>query len=274
MAASCSLQIGAWNFSMARRFFSGYISNVRIVRGTALYTANFTPPTQPLTAVSGTSLLTLQDNRFIDRSTNNFAITRFGDTRITPFSPFIPQAAYDPSVHGGSAYFDGTGDALFLGTDVNAFTGDVTVECWVYPEAVGTGARQWLFGSSDNASGIHAVNISTGSGTLEIWINGYGSALRASTIPLVPGQWAHLALVNSSDTISLYINGVSAMTPITGATSWGRGSQLWLATYPAENVQFFRGYMSGYRYVTGTALYTANFTPPTQPPAPVTNTYR
>jgi hypothetical protein len=37
--------------------FNGNISNVRVVKGTALYTAGFSTPTAPLTAVSGTSLL-------------------------------------------------------------------------------------------------------------------------------------------------------------------------------------------------------------------------
>jgi hypothetical protein len=69
---------------------TGYISNLRVVAGTALYTSAFTPSTTPLTAVSGTSLLTCQSNRFIDNSSNAFTITRNGDVSVQRFSPFAP----------------------------------------------------------------------------------------------------------------------------------------------------------------------------------------
>ena len=43
--------------------FEGYISNVRIVKGTGVYsTSGFTPPTEPLTNITNTTLLCCQSN--------------------------------------------------------------------------------------------------------------------------------------------------------------------------------------------------------------------
>ena len=65
------------------------ISNVRIVNGTAVYTANFTVPTSALTAVANTALLTCQgDNPFVDNSTNSLAITKHGDVLASTHGPF------------------------------------------------------------------------------------------------------------------------------------------------------------------------------------------
>lgn len=48
--------------------WGGYMSNLRIVKGTSVYTSNFTPPTTPLTSISGTTLLTLNSATLVDNS--------------------------------------------------------------------------------------------------------------------------------------------------------------------------------------------------------------
>jgi hypothetical protein len=83
-------------------YFQGYISNVRIVNGTAVYTSNFTPSTTPLTAISGTALLTCQAASFIDASSNNFTISTNGSPYIASQNPF--GASYAGGGGGGGDY--------------------------------------------------------------------------------------------------------------------------------------------------------------------------
>jgi len=67
----------------------GFISNLRVVKGTALYTSNFTAPTAALTAVSGTSLLTAQGSTpFVDNSGNSVALTLNNSPVASEFGPF------------------------------------------------------------------------------------------------------------------------------------------------------------------------------------------
>lgn len=74
LTATNALYIG--NDPNLGRPFVGRISNLRIVKGQALYTSNFTPSTTPLTAISGTTLLTCNNPTTItDSSTNALSIT-------------------------------------------------------------------------------------------------------------------------------------------------------------------------------------------------------
>ena len=67
----------------------GFMSNLRVVKGTAVYTSNFTAPTAALTAVSGTSLLTLQGSTpFVDNSGNSVTLTQNGSPVASDFGPF------------------------------------------------------------------------------------------------------------------------------------------------------------------------------------------
>jgi len=74
-------------------YVQGYISNLRVVKGTAVYTSDFTPSTIPLTAISGTVLLTCQANGFVDASTNAFTITNSNAVAVKTYGPFTSTTA-------------------------------------------------------------------------------------------------------------------------------------------------------------------------------------
>ena len=79
--------VGLW--ATAAEFpFIGAISDLRIVKGTAVYTANFEPPTAPLTAIPGTVLLTCQSDKFVDNSSNNAIISARGIPTIRQYGPY------------------------------------------------------------------------------------------------------------------------------------------------------------------------------------------
>jgi hypothetical protein len=69
--------------------FKGSLSNLRIVKGTAVYTGNFTVPTTTLTNIPGTALLLFVDpaNLFADGSSNNFTVTKFGGPTSSTDTP-------------------------------------------------------------------------------------------------------------------------------------------------------------------------------------------
>jgi len=81
------LELGQRSYSDGLAF-DGRLSNVRVVIGTAVYTSNFTTPTEPLTAISGTELLICTANNFQDEGPNNIAFTVKGDPQVLSSSPF------------------------------------------------------------------------------------------------------------------------------------------------------------------------------------------
>ena len=265
---------GTGNIKIARNrgnsyYMSGYISNVRLVNGTAVYTSAFTPSTAPLTAISGTSLLTCQSNRFVDESTNNHTVTVNGDPEVTPFSPFAPTAAYSPATRGGSGLFaTGDGTTNNLTATVNAIgTNNFTIEMWLYNTEQNNQPILDLGGYQD---GISIRYDQSGTDRISGYIK--GAALTYVNDP-TPNQWIHFALTRSGSTVKAFYNGIQTLST-TDSSDLTR-TNLKIGGINSGGVSgndSYTGYMSDVRIVIGDALYTTDFTPPTAPLTAVTNT--
>jgi hypothetical protein len=262
-----------------------YMSNVRVVKGVAVYTGNFTVPSTPLaitqssgtniSAITGTqtSLLTCQTNRFVDVTANAFVPTVGTGTSVQAFSPFNPTASWSAATYGGSGYFDGSGDYLSLSTPVVAATGDFTIEGWFYlTNAIGT-RQEIIYQNSPtdgSAQGRLAIAI-TNTGYLSTFVGGTNApgAILSSEV-IKPNTWYHFAYTRNSNTFTQYLNGVSQATPLSGTISINQNF-LQIGYNPIQATYWF-GYLSNIRIVNGTAVYTSNFTPPTAPLTAITNT--
>ena len=247
---------------------NAYISNFRMVIGSSVYDPTLTTltvPTAPLTAITNTSLLTCQSNRLIDNSTNNFTITKNGDTSVVAFSPFASTDDWNASVHSGSGYFDGTGDYLTLATGIPVpSTGTFTIEAWVYltdttEEAIWT---QYSAGTAGRSS------FRVSSGKL-IFANAAASTV-TTTASVPTNAWTHVAAVrDSSNNLMLFINGNLDVTSV----SYTASIQQIAATIGSfsDTTSALSGYISNLR-ITNTAAYTSTFTPPTAPLTAIANT--
>ena len=254
--------------------YTGYMSNLRIVKGTAVYTTAFTPPTTALTAITGTSLLTCQSPRFVDNSTNGFTLSLTGAPSIT--YPYI----YHPFANTYSNYFNGSTDFIQTpnNTALNLGTGNFTLEFYTYVSSIasanyfitrqssssGWGNIQWYL-NTDTAGTLLLV-VSTGVGNGNFWASPTG-IIKAN-------NWYHIAIVRSSGTWYLYLNGISQT--LANGSNYSSSMEL-NATGQPLNIGgftgwgFTNGFISNLR-LTKSVVYSSNFTPSTTPLTAITNT--
>ena len=82
-------------YNSTNQGFAGSISNLRIVKGTALYTSSFRPPTEPLTNITNTKLLCCNSSSSATAYTvSPSTITSSGGVNPSADSPFDDPAAF------------------------------------------------------------------------------------------------------------------------------------------------------------------------------------
>ena len=74
--------------------------------------------------------------------------------------------------------------------------------------------------------------------------------------PEMENQWFHLAIVRNSGTTTMYVNGVSEGT-WSDSTNYDEIDKLWIGRHGYNANHNFLGWISNFRIVNGTAVYTS-----------------
>jgi hypothetical protein len=242
---------------------NGYIRDFRYVKGTAVYDGNFTPPTKPLEEVTNTKLLTCHLPYIADGSTNAHAITMTGNVPTQPLSPY-DYGEYDPTVHGGSVYFAQPENLSIASDPAFGFgTGDFTIEFWTYwGGTLGTIGGGTIVDLRSAVAAESTTVYLNSSGVISFY-DGPANAEVSSGVNITK-EWTHISLTRNSGVWRIFINGTLAVSRTSnsdlGSTKPARIGQG--ANGPGSA---YNGYISDFRIVKGTAVYTSNFTPPTAP---------
>jgi len=192
---------------------NGNLSNYRILKGTALYTSNFTPPSSPLTAVTNTTLLCCQGATNVDASpsAHSFQVI-IGVPTLTSVGP------------SATKYFefDGTNDAVDVG-NVNPTSG-ATFSAWININGANTnyGGIFTRWGAGGNSFWI-GTKIDQSS-TIQVFFNG---SLIHDITSLALNTWMLLTVSHTGSNATSYINGIqkntnsASLISSTGTTSIG-----------------------------------------------------
>ena len=224
----------------------GYCGDLRITKS-AVYTANFTPPTAPV-GNTGASLYLPMDNAGIFDKTGNHTLTLLGDA-----STSTTQTKYADT----AMYFDGSGDGVFISEIDPIGTSDFTIEGWFntasislqyqilvdYRPGTTQGAYPTIFLNYANLKYLHSSSF---------LING--------TTTLSANTWYHFALCRSGSTTKMFLNGVQEGSTYSDTTNY-IGSTLYVGTNGFNNGHT-NGYIENLQILKGIAKYTANFTVP------------
>ena len=261
--ASATLKISGYN--NATGMYTGYVSDLRISKGTAVYTGNFTPPTAPLQVTANTAIYPNTANvNTTFAAANTSLLMNFTDAAITDATTLnVVETLGDAKVatanskFGGSAmFFDGTGDYLKIPSTLAMALGSTfTVECWIYVVSWNTTSPTILDVRDSNIVGVIYLG---NDGTARMQTTATGTIASQSGITL--NTWTHVAFVSNATSSKVYVNGSNA-----GATN--QGQALFPTTAKAGFIgadfsggERFNGYIDDLRVTKNIARYTGNFT--------------
>ena len=250
--------------------FGGYIDEVRITKGVARYTSNFTVPKAAFANsrpsydpyYNSVSLLlhgngTNGSTSIVDSSATPKTVSVFGNAQLS-----TTQSKFG----GSSIYFDGSGDYLSVpnSSSFDFGAGDFTIEMWANLSTISGGHHliakyQTVTGGPfaiyQNASEVGFYSSSNGTSWNLVSDLTFGSSFTT-------GVWYHLAVTRYGNVWATFLNGATVSTITVSGTVVSNSENVQIGrginTVPTE----FNGYIDDLRITKGVARYTSNFTVP------------
>ena len=257
--------IGASASALGTRPIQGFVSNFRYVLGTAVYTAAFTPPTSPLTAITNTQSLVPFLNQGSQQTNAPLMATDQGPNALTlvstaanpsGISPFFTTA---PNILPGSIYFNGSGSINAPTSSVFGYgTGDFTIEFWMYisnPATTQIMLDQRVTGSSNQ---IVPTVYMTGS-KLYYYVGGANRIVGTTTI--ASNTWYAVSVCRSGTSTKIFLNGIQEGDTYTDTNNYSSTSRAVIGGEGDVIGASITGYLSNVRLSKGVAYYTTTYTP-------------
>jgi len=269
-------------------YSSGSSGYLQLTEWTLYGTADLQQPltvTQPVTLTYGAQTASLtgiaNPGVFVpqDFSSSALNIPAYVVSNTVTVANTVAYSAMGPFAGEGSLYFPGGTGAYvnFPAASTPLWPGggglaDGTIEMWVYLTQSPTGTNSMFFDrSSPSASGV-CWWFGTTAGQLKFQYNN-GTVIDVTAGTVSYNSWNHVAVTVKSNIITVFLNGAPGSTgTFSGSLTGSSSYSLYMSQYinPATSIgQTVYGYIACARIISGTALYTSSFTPPTGPLQPI-----
>ena len=206
---------------------------------------------------------TLLVNGSFDENTS-IAPSTFRTTSTTVQASALDEA----SLTAGAITFNGTSQYLTVPDSASQRVGtsSFTIEAWVFVTITDT--NPIYSKGADSTEGIYfGVQNSTNLAEFQQ----ANTDLIVATTAVVLNQWTHIAVSRNGTSLRLFINGILQGT-VTNSTNFSQTAAGRIGRGRGTSTNYWRGRISNFRLVIGTAVYTASFTPPQYILPAVTNT--
>lgn len=227
----------------------GAIACVEVLKGTALWTTSFTPPTDRRDFVHGGDIISVS----------------------CEFSSGTVQAHGYDRITGNELSENFSSTPTWVATPVNGTvfgTQDFTVDFWTRGIAglsefdLFVNSYNWPLSSTETYGAIRIYTNTSGYFCFSVY-NGSVQYVVPSYTSRTANIWQHVALVRVGTTITLYVDGISVCSQVVASNySLINWVALGWAAYGTTN-ETTAGYADQLRIFVGKALWTGAFTPPT-----------